>query len=438
MKAVKGPLRFWRRAATAKSKLSLNSRETARARAYTVSVMRRSSLFSAADAFSPGSDPAAALDWPPSGIDADARGAFYTRPEVVGFILDLIGYKPDAPLFRRRILEPSFGAGDFLAPIIERLLESFACSGRGGRLPALRNAIRAVELHPPTYANTRKKTLDQLLRAGFTDAEAEDLADHWLARGDFLLAPLDGPFDYIEEAGCRVGIGVATGADQAFVGEWNALDVESDRKLPLVTTEDIRSGEVDWRGHGVINPFGPDGRLVDLARHPRLKRYLEDRRNVIARRHCARKAPANWYRTIDRIRAGLAETPKLLVPDIKGAAHVVYEGGRFYPHHNLYYITAESWELRALQAALLSRIALAFVEAYSTRMRGGYLRFQAQYLRRIRLPRWADVPERMRSRLAIAAMKRDIDACDRAAFDLYGLDGGERIAIAGGDAGYAD
>ncbi len=125
----------------------------------------------------------------------------------------------------------------------------------------------------------------------------------------------------------------------------------------------------------------------------------------------------------------MAETPKLLIPDIKGAAHVVYEEGRLYPHHNLYYITSSAWELRALQAVLLSRLSQAVIATYSTKMRGGYLRFQAQYLRRIRLPRWLDVAPRMRRRLVDAAEKRDIDACDNVTFDLYGLTSKERAAL---------
>ena len=53
--------------------------------------------------------------------------------------------------------------------------------------------------------------------------------------------------------GCRVGIGVATGADKHFIGPFESLAVEPDRKLPLVTTKDIRSGEVKWGGLAVIN-----------------------------------------------------------------------------------------------------------------------------------------------------------------------------------------
>ncbi len=58
------------------------------------------------------------------------------------------------------------------------------------------------------------------------------------------------------------------------------------------------------------------------------------------------------------------------------------------PHHNLYYVISNTWDLRALQAVLLSGIAKFFVSTYSTKMRGGSLRFQAQYLRHICIPQW--------------------------------------------------
>ena len=133
----------------------------------------------------------------------------------------------------------------------------------------------------------------------------------------------------------------------------------------------------------------------------------------------------------------MTKRPKLLVPDIKGEAHVVYEGGSLYPHHNLYFVTSEDWDLRALQAVLLSDVARLFVATYSTRMRGGFLRFQAQYLRRIRIPRWNEVSDRVRHALAAAAVKQDLAACNQAAFDLYGLSVGERATV-GGNLGRKD
>jgi hypothetical protein len=246
-----------------------------------------------------------------------------------------------------------------------------------------------------------------------------------------LVRRLEQHFPTIEEAGCTVGIGVATGADKAFIAPFDALDVEPDRKLPLVTTRDIRSGAVHWRGLGVVNPFGADGELVNLGDFPRLSAYLAARKETIAARHIARRSPTNWYRTIDRIDPALAATPKLLIPDIKGAAHIVYESGTLYPHHNLYYLTSTSWDLRALRVVLRAGIARLFVATYSTRMRGGYLRFQAQYLRRIRLPRWHDVPDALKRDLLTAAERDDAAMAHQAVARLYGLSDAERDALGG-------
>lgn len=246
-----------------------------------------------------------------------------------------------------------------------------------------------------------------------------------------IVRRLEASFPLLEEAGCKVGIGVATGADKAYLGKFDELDVEDDRKLPLVTTKDIVSGKVEWQGLGVVNPFEDDGTLVDLNRYPRLKKYFESKRDVIERRNCARRSPQAWYRTIDRINPMLMAEKKLLIPDIKGEANVVYENGRYYPHHNLYYITSTDWDLRALQGVLRSGIARLFIGIYSTQMRGGYLRYQAQYLRRIRLPSWQNVPKELRERLKEAARRGDVEECNRVTFDVYGLDANERAALGG-------
>ncbi len=195
-------------------------------------------------------------------------------------------------------------------------------------------------------------------------------------------------------------------------------------------TKDILSGNVEWRGYGVINPFTDEGPLVDLKKYPRLAAYLETHREIITGRHVAKRDSTRWYRTIDRITPSLAQRPKLLIPDIKGEAQVVYEPGRLYPHHNLYFVVSETWDLRALQAVLLSDLSRLFIATYSTKMRGGFLRFQAQYLRRLRLPHWAEVSSEMRHRLAVAAEKLDIQACNAAVADLYQLNAQERVALA--------
>jgi hypothetical protein len=139
--------------------------------------------------------------------------------------------------------------------------------------------------------------------------------------------------------------------------------------------------------------------------------------------------PVNWYRTIDRIFPALTAKPKLLIPDIKGEASIVYEDGKLYPHHNLYFITSDSWDLEALQAVLMSGIARLFVASYSTKMRGGYLRFQAQYLRRIRVPYWKDVSAPVRATLQRSARTKETAACNAAVVKLYGMTQAEALVL---------
>lgn len=536
----------------------------------------------------------------------EERGAIFTKREVVEFILDLTGYTATAPLTEYRLLEPSFGDGDFLLPAIDRLL---AAAARDGKLDyhSLANAIRAIELHRTTYEGTRTLVAKRLLNGGLSREEAAQLCDAWLYQGDFLLADfepvfthvvgnppyvrqeaipdilmaeyrqryktiydradiyvpfierslallaqggkqgficadrwmknkygkklrelvcmsyalttyvdmygvdafhaevsaypaitviekatgdrtrvfarpavdapflkslaaeltapelspkskvqeirnvtaggapwvldsfdelalvrrLEAQFPAVEDAGCKVGIGVATGADKAFIGDFESLDVEPSRKLPLVMTRDILEGHVAWRGKGIINPFGDDGKLVDLEDFPKLRAYLEERKEQIAGRHVAEKNPRGWYRTIDRIYPELTYREKLLIPDIKGDASIVYEKGKLYPHHNLYFITSDEWDVHALQAVMRSGIARLFVSLYCTRMRGGYLRFQAQYLRKIRIPKWQDVSADLRQRLADYAETNDRHALNEIVSELYGLTPDELKLIEG-------
>ncbi len=130
--------------------------------------------------------------------DLEARGAVFTRPEVVEFILDLAGYTVDHPLYKQRLLEPSFGGGEFLLPAIKRLLTSWrAAKEVGSPLDELGEAIRAVELHRETFHATYAAVVDLLKREGIEPGTAVSLADSWLIQGDFLLVPLPGQFDFV-------------------------------------------------------------------------------------------------------------------------------------------------------------------------------------------------------------------------------------------------
>lgn len=533
------------------------------------------------------------------------RGAIFTRPEVVEAILDLSGYSSARPLHSKRFLEPSFGAGDFLLPAVQRLLTAFFREGGTpeSAVTGLQDAIRAVELHQHTFEQTSRRLRDLLAQWGLPRQDADILCSAWLVNDDFLLTRLDGRFDFVvgnppyvrqeripaallaeyrrrfqtlydradlyvpfferaldllgddgvlgyicanrwlknryggplrekisngywlkyfidmdgvdafhseviaypaitvlqrtgvaratraiggisatsrplrglveallddgnvgesglveeialdaagsapillddiprlallrrierdhptlEQVGCRVGIGVATGCDRVYIDAMDALPVEPERKLPLVMARDLVDGEVRWGGKGVVNPFDESGQLVPLQEFPAFERYMQAHREAVTGRNVAKRNPKGWYRTIDRIQPGLLETPKILVPDIKGEGVFVIDEGHYYPHHNLYFITSTEWDLRALQTVLCSSLTLMTVATYCTRMSGGFLRFQAQYLRRIRLPHWRDVSEAMRGRLIAAASLKIQREIDMPVFELYGLSAAE-------------
>jgi hypothetical protein len=48
---------------------------------------------------------------------------------------------------------------------------------------------------------------------------------------------------------------------------------------------------VKWRCFGVINPFGPDGKLVFLKDYPKLATYFEQHSAAIKARHVSKKNP---------------------------------------------------------------------------------------------------------------------------------------------------
>ena len=240
-----------------------------------------------------------------------------------------------------------------------------------------------------------------------------------------LLRRLEERFRPLEsnQTGTKVGIGVATGLDHVFITK-DADLVESDRLLPLAMAHDTASGQFLWSGHYLVNPWDADG-LVDLKRFPRLHGYLEKHQNPIKKRNTAQRNPQGWYRTIDRVNIALIIQQKLYVHDIKDYFNPVLDTGRSYPHHNLYFILSDRWDLEVLGGLLLSAVGQLFIEAYGVRMRGGYLRYQAQYLRRIRVPEIESISREQAERLTQAFRSRDRRLATEVALSVYQINESE-------------
>lgn len=200
--------------------------------------------------------------------------------------------------------------------------------------------------------------------------------------------------------------------------------------MPLVTTKDIASGAVKWRGQCVINPFvGDTTKLIDLRDFPKARAHFERHRERLAGRNVAKRDQQRWWRTIDRIYPDLQTLPKLLIPDIKADNLIVLEPGKLYPHHNLYFVASEGWDLRALRTILRSSIGKFFVWMYGVKMRGDFLRFQAQYLRRICTPRLESLKKRAVSQLLSVDASNDQDDIDDVVANVYGLTDREMLLI---------
>jgi hypothetical protein len=236
-----------------------------------------------------------------------------------------------------------------------------------------------------------------------------------------LVTDLERNFPPLEDpaTGTRVGIGVATGADKVFLTSDPDV-VEQDRLLPLAMAADTTTGQFRWSGMYLINPWHGE-RLVDLHDYPRLRSHLYAHELEIRRRYVAHRDHDRWYRTIDRVDPALRGKRKLLFPDLKAAIHPVLEAGEYHPHHNLYYVTSKGWPIEALGGLLLSEVANLFVGAYCVKMRGGCYRFQAQYLRRIRVPAASSLSQADFDELADAFDRRDVGAATEAACRLYGV-----------------
>jgi len=233
-----------------------------------------------------------------------------------------------------------------------------------------------------------------------------------------LLRQMEERFPALEMS-TKVGIGVATGNDHVYITTNDSL-VESSRLLKLAVAKDLAGGRLRWSGHYLVNPWGENG-LVDLIDYPKLRAYYERHATELKRRHTAEKNPTGWYKTIDRVHPSLTQKHKLFIPDIKNRLEPVLDQGETYPHHNLYFIESEEWDLEVLGGLLLSKVVQFFVESYGVRMRGGYLRFQAQYLRRIRVPDPKTLSKAQVDELREAFCHRDRERATLMACEIYGI-----------------
>lgn len=217
-----------------------------------------------------------------------------------------------------------------------------------------------------------------------------------------------------------IRIGVATGNDEVFVvPRDSAPPIEKSRLMPIALNDDVKSGRFEWHGAHLVDPWEARGQLIDLDRYPLAAAYLTRHRATLTRRHTAKSG--KWWRTIDAVHHDRLASAYLVLEDMKGHSHPVLIPAGYYPHHNLYAIYSEAWDLDVLGGILMSEVFERQVAAYCVKMRGGTLRFQAQYVRLCRFPKPEEVPSEVAAELGAAFRARDRRRATTAALAAYGL-----------------
>ncbi len=518
------------------------------------------------------------------------KSQIYTRPEVVHFMLDCIGLKHSLHLDKIRFLEPSCGEGEFVVPLVERLIRS---SQSKPNVDQLLNRLLAIDVSDKSIAVSKLKVSSLLKDAGFTNRDVTQLLDNWFLTTDFLLSNIEGKFTHIvgnppyvrvekipkpllnqyrnhfstmidradlyvpffekalsllttsgtlsfictdrwtkntygkylrrlisnkysldlfidlygteaftsdvltypaitqisnrkfrktvflrgssfshkesneildvlngktspiipiadftndenpwlvesserrsliktiednfpplEESGCTVFIGAATGANTIYLVDNKTVDIEPSRLLPSITARDLRSGNIKWSGTYIVNTYDRNG-VVNLNQYPKLAKYLEDHKEKLSGRHVAKKNPSHWFKTIDRVYEERSKMEKLLIPDISNRLIVLYDKGDYHPTNSIYYICSNQWNLYGLRTVLLSEFTKLFIEAYSTKIAKGYLRFQAQHLRKLRLPSWDTIDAQLQLDMIEAGKSNDTNKHTSLTSQMYGLD----------------
>jgi hypothetical protein len=202
------------------------------------------------------------------------------------------------------------------------------------------------------------------------------------------------------------------------IGAINGFAITGGFELALAA--DLRHGRVEWSGHYLVNPWNEHG-LVNLDDYPRLAAYLQPHRALLCDRHTAKQRPQHWHKTIDRVTLARTAQQKLYIADIKDRLLPSLDLGQTYPQHNLYWITSDKWDLRVLGGLLMSSVGEFFIRSYGVRMRGGFWRFQAQYLRRIRVPNPDHLSAELMQQLGDAFDRQDVALATRAALQAYAI-----------------
>jgi hypothetical protein len=226
-------------------------------------------------------------------------------------------------------------------------------------------------------------------------------------------------FPKIEDAGCTIRVGSATGCNEVFLGSRLEISIERSRLLPFVNAHSIKRGKVYWTGTYIVNVFDANGKVVTLARFPRMAAYLRGHKTQLQARAKASKSKI-WWRSIDSLHPDWYAARKLLVVDVSASPVIGLDSIGRCAGSGVYQIKSSDWPLTDLLVFLSAGVLGLFVSALSAGAMNGFHRFQKNQIAAVHLPRWDQLDAKWKKKFKAARRAKKGGAVLKLVAEQYG------------------
>lgn len=265
-----------------------------------------------------------------------------------------------------------------------------------------RRAVREVRLLPedtfpglttyPTVTIVDHASADAstrlLLRDGTERHVRFGLHGGSLAAAMYATEPVSEGDVRLRDVCLRISAGIATGADRQFVQRTSGLDFDLRmHAYPTISGRQLVPGNPALKPvDSLLVPYDLKGRLLSFDRLGDFGAYLEERKERLLARTCARRKP--WYAFHETPPMVQVLRPKLLCKDVAEEPYFwVDKGGDIIPRHSVYYIVPQDGRIvDDLADYLNGPDPKAWLMAHCQRVRKGYIRLQSTVLKQIPLP----------------------------------------------------
>jgi adenine-specific DNA-methyltransferase len=225
-------------------------------------------------------------------------------------------------------------------------------------------------------------------------------------------------FPKLEDAGCVIRVGSATGCNNVFLGSAKDVAIERSRLLPFVNASSIHNGKVRWVGTQLVNVFDKNGKVVKLSKFPRMAAYLRKNKKKLQSRAKASRSKV-WWRTIDNLHPDWYASPKLLVVDVSALPVIGIDTAGYCAGSGVYQIKSEEWPLAELLTFLSAGVLGLFVATLSAGATAGFHRFQKSQIAAVHMPRWQELASDWKAKFKAARKEKNGSAVLKLVAELY-------------------